>query len=80
VTSTVVGCRDWPAHERRDLAGRISRDIVAAYFGLHPSHIAGLQPLVVDLMAARLEGNRPLARRIAQTIPDRRPWDGGRVA
>jgi hypothetical protein len=85
LTPTEMGAHLWPTRERRDVASRISRDVVAAHYCLHPSYLAGLPPLVVDLMAARIEGNRTLARRLAQRLPNRGalplrvhrpPWTG----
>lgn len=66
---------DWPGRrERRDLAARSEREAVAAFFDLHPAHLAGLPASVVAVMAARLEGNRPRAARMLSALgqPQRR--------
>jgi hypothetical protein len=44
--------------ERRDLDLRPQRDAVAAYFGLHPSHLASIAPHLLQLMALRVQGDR----------------------
>lgn len=41
--------------ERRDVALRLKRDAVAAWFGIHPSELAGVSPEAIQIMAARLE-------------------------
>jgi hypothetical protein len=47
-----------PGLERRDLTIRPERDAVAAFFGIHPAHIAALARGVVAVMAYRVQGDR----------------------
>lgn len=62
------------SRERRDVAARSEREAVAAFFDIHPAHLAGLPASVVALMAARLEGNRARAARLLAALgpPHRR--------
>lgn len=41
--------------ERRDIALRLKRDAIAAWFGIHPSELAGVSAEAIHIMAARLE-------------------------
>jgi hypothetical protein len=44
--------------ERRDFGIRPERDAVAAFFGIHPAHLAALEPRLVEVMAYRVQGDR----------------------
>lgn len=44
--------------ERRDFDIRPERDAVAAFFGVHPAHLAALEPRLVEVMAYRVQGDR----------------------
>jgi hypothetical protein len=44
--------------ERRDFSIRPERDAVAAFFGIHPVHLAALAPELVEVMAYRVQGDR----------------------
>ena len=71
----------WAPDERRDLDARPQRDAVAAYFGIHPSQLSALPAGVIDVMAARLIGDRRRhARLVGQYVVRlRQPSLGERV-
>jgi hypothetical protein len=63
--------------ERRDLTTRALRNAVACWFGIHPSSLALLDPLVVEQMELRLEGrSRHRPRDVCPAPELGHPWVG----
>lgn len=60
--------------ERRNLDARPQRDAVAAYFGIHPSQLVGIPAGVIDVMAARLIGDRSRHACLVTRFIARREW------
>ncbi len=69
-----------PSRERRDQTTRALRNAVAAWFGIHPASLAGLDARTVERMALRLEGrrqHRSLDGDGICPVPEgRHPWAG----